>query len=141
MGNLFDHIPARSPKVLKSDDSVVSSFNEDVNAENVNGASQRYELDSEIMMPPSVIRNTRITTATTTIAEVTGTYGVFRIKIQGGTMGLVTIYDNGAASGTVLYQDTPAAKDVIFVDWTAFTAGLTIVTAAATTILVESIAY
>lgn len=88
--------------------------------------------------PPQAVV-TRITTAATTILSPTGTSGWFRLNVQGGAMGLVTVYDNGAASGAVEYAETPAAKDRPFQDWTRFETGLTIVTAAATTLLAEVI--
>lgn len=79
----------------------------------------------------------RITTATTTVASAVPCW--VRLTVQGGTMGLVTVYDNTAASGQVDFAETPAAKDIIFRDWTYMAVGSTIVTAAATTILVEVI--
>lgn len=95
--------------------------------------------DAPVTAYPVVSSSTRITTATTTIVSATGTTGWFRLKVQNGTMGAVTVYDNGAASGTVMFTGTPAAKDIIFGEWTRFTTGLTIVTAAATELFVEKI--
>jgi hypothetical protein len=89
------------------------------------------------MFPPQSTTHPRITTATTTVVRTVPCWA--RIRVQNGTMGLVTIYDNTAASGQIDFVGTPAAKDVIFGEWTRFDVGLTIVTAAATEIFVETI--
>lgn len=87
--------------------------------------------------PPISTTHPRITTATTTVVRTVPCWA--RIRVQNGTMGVVTVYDNTAASGQIDFAGTPAAKDVIFGEWTRFDIGLTIVTAAATEILVETI--
>jgi hypothetical protein len=86
---------------------------------------------------PFVTTNTRITTATTTVVSAVPCW--FRVKVQHGTMGAVTVYNNTAASGSIKYTGTPAAKDVIFGEWTYASVGVTIVTAAATELFVETV--
>ncbi len=103
------------------------------------GAKPGQPSDLWVTAYPAPSLYTRITTATTTIINATGTSGFFRLYVQGGTMGLVTVYDNGAASGTTLYAETPAAKDRPFPEFTRFETGLTIVTAAASILFVEVI--
>lgn len=78
---------------------------------------------------------TVISTATTTVIKALP--GTIRdIRVIGGTLGNVTVYDNSAASGTVLVPTvTPAAGQILLSD-AAFTTGCTIVTAAATLIVV-----
>jgi len=95
------------------------------------------KIDSIAVFPP-VSTPTRITTATTTVVSAVPCWA--RIRVQNGTMGAVTVYDNSAGSGTVEWTGTPAAKDTIFADWTYFAIGCTVVTAAATELLVETIA-
>jgi hypothetical protein len=90
-----------------------------------------------IKVYPPVATVTRITTATTTVVSAVPVW--VRAAVQNGTMGATTFYDNSAASGTVEWTGTPAAKDVLFRDWTYFATGCTVVTAAATEILVETI--
>lgn len=87
---------------------------------------------------PVFSENTRITTATTTVVSSAPCW--FRLRVQHGTMGATTVYNNTAGSGTVLYTGTPAAKDVIFSEWVYASLGVTIVTAAATELFVETIA-
>jgi hypothetical protein len=87
--------------------------------------------------PPNSTTHPRITSATTTVVRAVPCWA--RIRVQNGTMGAVTIYDNTAASGQIDFTGTPAAKDVIFGEWTRFDIGVTIVTAAATEILVETV--
>lgn len=103
------------------------------------GAKPGQPSDMWLTAYPAPSIATRITTAVTTIIGVTGQSGFFRVTVQGGTMGLVTIYDNGAASGTTMFSETPAAKDKLFDGWSRFETGLTVVTAAATTVYVEVI--
>jgi hypothetical protein len=92
-----------------------------------------------IKIYPPISAAVRITTATTTVISSGPCWA--RIKVQGGTMGLVTIYDNTSAAAPIDFSDTPAAKDIIFGEWTYFQTGLTIVTAAATVVFVESLTY
>jgi hypothetical protein len=87
--------------------------------------------------PPESTTEARITTNTTTVVKSVPCW--FRIKVQNGTMGAVTVYNNTAGSGTVLYTGTPAAKDILFGEWTYASVGLTIVTAAATELFIETL--
>jgi len=103
----------------------------------VNIATKLDRFNDDVKAYPPVATVTRITTAATTVVSAVPCW--VRATVQGGTMGLVTIYDNSAASGTVEYAETPAAKDKPFADYTYFTTGCTVVTAAATTIVVETI--
>jgi hypothetical protein len=97
-------------------------------------SNKEYNLSNRAL--PIISSNTRITTATTTFVSAVPCW--VRVKVQHGTMGLVTIYNNTAASGTVLYAGTPAAKDVIFNEWVWANTGVTVVTAAATEVFVET---
>lgn len=80
---------------------------------------------------------TRISSATTTTAK--SGPGVLRsIVITGGTMGNITVYDNTAASGTIIAAFTFGESDGHggYEFGVPFSAGLTIVTAAATNLTV-----
>ncbi len=90
-----------------------------------------------IQVYPPISTPTRITTATTTVVSAVPCWA--RVTIQNGTMGAVTVYDNTAGSGAIEWTGTPAAKDKILDDWTYFAIGCTVVTAAATEVLVETI--
>jgi len=98
-------------------------------------SNKQFNLSNRAL--PFFSTNTRITTATTTVVSAVPCW--FRVKIQNGTMGAVTIYNNTAGSGTVLFTGTPAAKDVIFGEWVYASVGVTIVTAAATEVFVETV--
>ena len=76
-----------------------------------------------------------VSTATTTVVK-TGAGQLGTLLILGGTLGAVTVYDNTAASGTVIAPTfTPGAAGALVFNC-AFTTGLTIVTAAATSLTV-----
>lgn len=80
-----------------------------------------------------------ISTATTTLVK-TGAGFVHTISIVGGTLGAITVYDNTTATGTAIIPTfTPTATlpcPPIILD-ASFATGLTIVTAAATIIVVS----
>lgn len=79
-----------------------------------------------------------ISTATTTTIKTSAGH-INNIRVLGGTMGNVTIYDNTAGSGTVMVPAvTPAAGQVLLED-VDFSTGLTIVTAAATILVISFI--
>lgn len=80
--------------------------------------------------------NANVSTATTTTVK-NGSGFCRKILVLGGTLGNVTVYDNTAASGAVLVPTvTPVANGVLLEDC-VFNTGLTIVTAAATVIVVS----
>ena len=77
-----------------------------------------------------------ISTATTTTVKASAGR-IRKIRAVGGTMGTVTIYDNTAGSGTeIVPVVTPAQGDILVEDYT-FTQGLTIVTGAATVLIIN----
>lgn len=85
---------------------------------------------------PDDYNSTRITTATTTTIK-TGAGRLARVLVDGGTLGAITIYDNTAGSGTIIASYTPTTsvdRDKQF--FCKFNTGLTIVTAAATQVVV-----
>jgi hypothetical protein len=73
------------------------------------------------------------TAATTTVKSGSGF--VYKIRVVGGTLGNVTIYDNPAATGTVLLPTVTPVANGVLLENVSFSAGLTIVTAAATVIV------
>ena len=80
--------------------------------------------------------STNITTAATT--TVFSFPGVIReIEVLGGTLGNVTVYDNTAASGTVLTAAFTPIAGQVFARNVVCAIGCTIVTAAATALLVK----
>ena len=78
---------------------------------------------------------TVISTATTTTIK-TGAGAVRQIRVLGGTLGNVTAYDNTAGSGKVLTPTVSPDKGQILLEDAGFNIGLTIVTAAATLVVV-----
>lgn len=74
------------------------------------------------------------TAATTTIKSGSGV--VRQVRVLGGTLGNVTVYDNTAGSGTAIVPTVTPAGPTILAEDVGFVTGLTIVTAAATLILV-----
>lgn len=76
------------------------------------------------------------TATTTTVLSAPGRLCRVHVPGTGGTLGDVTIYDNTAGSGTAIYGPTsPSAGDVIDLQIPVQT-GITVVTAAATTLIV-----
>ena len=78
---------------------------------------------------------TVISTATTTTIK-TGAGRIRQIRVVGGTLGNVTVYDNTAGSGTVLVPTVSPDKGQVLLEDAKFNTGLTIVTAAATLVVV-----
>lgn len=82
-----------------------------------------------------------ISTATTTVVDSAGPGQLHQLIVFGGTLGAITVYDNTAASGTVIIPTfTPVAMtgsgpQVYTLD-VSYTVGLTVVTAAATVVVV-----
>lgn len=82
---------------------------------------------------------TYITTATTT--TITGPVHVNEIVYQGGTSGNITIYNNSTASAPIVYGTlTPTNVGQVLLRNTTLTGGLTIVTAAASHVQVNTMA-
>lgn len=79
--------------------------------------------------------DTVISTATTTVIK-SGAGRIRQIRVLGGTLGNVTAYDNTAASGTVMVPTFTPDKGQVLIEDCKFTTGLTIVTAAATLVIV-----
>lgn len=96
----------------------------------------RLDIVNDAVVSPTYGHNdTPISTATTTTVK-SGAGTLASIRVLGGTMGNVTVYDNTAASGTILVPAvTPAAGQILLSD-VGFVTGLTIVTAAATILVV-----
>ena len=78
---------------------------------------------------------TVISTATTTTIK-SGAGRIRQIRVLGGTLGNVTSYDNTAGSGTVLTPTVSPDKGQVLVEDAKFETGLTIVTDAATLVVV-----
>lgn len=78
---------------------------------------------------------TVISTATTTTVK-SGAGIVREIRTIGGTLGNVTVYDNTAGSGTAIVPTVTPDKAQMLIQNGAFSTGLTIVTAAATLLVV-----
>lgn len=76
-----------------------------------------------------------ITTAATTVIK-TGSGYVDQIRVIGGTLGAVTVYDNTAGSGTLLVPTVTPTGNGSLIEHATFSTGLTIVTAAATIIVI-----
>jgi len=77
-----------------------------------------------------------IKTATTTTVKP-GAGFIKEIRVIGGTLGAVTIYDNTAGSGTEIAPSSTPDKGQVLKKSCQFTTGLTIVTAAATYIVIS----
>ena len=77
-----------------------------------------------------------ISTAVTTVVK-TGAGMVGEIMVLGGTLGTVQVFDNTAASGTVLVPTITPAGPIVLLRDVVFNVGLTIVTGAATIIVVS----
>lgn len=75
------------------------------------------------------------TAATTTVKNGPGYVGT--IRVLGGTLGAVTVYDNTAGSGTVLVPTVTPIQGGVLLEDVVFNVGLTIVTAAATVIVIS----
>jgi len=134
-GNLYNSFGAQSPKIIQSDDTVASEWDEAAGAKKVTQATKTAgeDVDADVMKTETRGAAVNILTATTTTVK-TGAGHLNHLIAVGGTMGNVTIYDNTAASGTVLFGPaTPTAGGVIVAD-IEFAVGLTVVTAAATAI-------
>lgn len=108
---------------------------------NVNMATKvaGEDLSADVMKVEGRFSTTAISTATTTTVK-SGAGFVHSIQVVGGTLGAVTVYDNTAASGTVIIPThTPTASlpnPIIYLD-REFGTGLTVVTAAATILIVS----
>jgi hypothetical protein len=77
-----------------------------------------------------------ITSATTT--QVKGGVGfLYNLRVVGGTLGAVTVYDNTAGSGTPIVPTVTPLQGQLLVENVSFNTGLTIVTAAATIIVLS----
>lgn len=80
-----------------------------------------------------------ITSATTTTVKASAGF-VHTISIVGGTLGAITVYDNSSASGTTIlptFMPTATLPAPTIVLDVSFAVGLTIVTAAATILVVS----
>ena len=76
------------------------------------------------------------TATTTTVLSAPGRLCRIHVPGTGGTLGNVTVYDNTSGSGTAIYGPTsPSAGDIIDLQLPVQT-GITVVTAAATTLIV-----
>lgn len=127
-----------NPPILADSEAISEDYVDSVVNKKVTLATQLDPNNHGIQaFPPQSTTHSRITTATTTTVMTVPCWA--RIRVQNGTMGVVTVYDNTAGSGKINFAGTPAAKDVIFGEWTRFDIGLTIVTAAATELFVETI--
>ncbi len=94
------------------------------------------DLTNDVLKVNQVFNDTYISTATTTVVK-TGAGLLHTIVVCGGTAGTVIIYDNTAGSGTILasFDSTNALATYTFD--CSFATGLTIVTAAATKVVVN----
>lgn len=82
-----------------------------------------------------------ISTATTTVVDSSGAGQLNSLIVVGGTLGAITVYDNTAASGTVIVPTfTPVAMTgsgpQVYTLNVSYSVGLTVVTAAATALVV-----
>ena len=77
-----------------------------------------------------------IKTATTTTVK-SGSGNIKEIRVLGGTLGNITVYDNTAGSGTEIVPIITPAGATVLKKSCAFSTGLTIVTAAATIVVVS----
>lgn len=134
-GQMYDSFGAQSPKVIQSDDTIASEWDEEAGAKKVTQATTLAGEDvaNDVQKVETRGAAVNILTATTTTVK-SGPGHLNHLIAVGGTMGNVTIYDNTAASGTVLFGPaTPTAGGVIAAD-IEFSVGLTVVTSAATAI-------
>jgi hypothetical protein len=84
---------------------------------------------------PAGHSSTIISTATTTTVK-SGAGTIRKAYVAGGTLGTVTIFDNTAGSGTTLFPGVTPAANALLLEDVAFGTGCTVVTAAATVVVV-----
>lgn len=135
MGIQYNSVPPMVDKVLKSDDSIVSGFDEGVDARRVTSvtADAGEDITNDVTKVEQRYLNFNIASATTTLVKSGAGY-IDEILVVGGTLGDVTIYNSLTAAGTVLLPTVTPVANGVLLKHVVFSLGLTIVTAAATVI-------